>query len=179
MFVDTKDYITKAMWQLSNEEYYKKVEKDLTPDHEQLINQLIDEMISNGDLIRGNGHLLKPTDSRTSIFYMCFPRSISPTIPDDRWSLQLIAHGEIVFLCGRISKTAGRKTSITHQRHHRFYHKIEKIWKSSENSILVTLDVSSLCTNRDTDKGLTIVKEELGKNGPIELSFGQDINLPP
>ena len=87
MTVDTKDYITKAMRQLSNEEYYKKVEKDLIPGHEQVINQVIDEMISNGDLQRGIGHLLKPTDSRTPIFYMCFPRSISPTIPDDWWSL--------------------------------------------------------------------------------------------
>ena len=34
-----------------------------------------------------------------------------------------------------------------------------------ENSILVTLDVSSLYTNIGTDEGLTIVKEELQKNG--------------
>lgn len=39
-----------------------------------------------------------------------------------------------------------------------------------ENSILVTLDVSSLCTNIDTDEGLTIVKEELQKNGPSNPS---------
>ena len=70
MIVNTKDFITEAMRQLSNEEYYKKVEKDLTPDHEQLINQCIDELISNGDLERGAGQLLKPTNSRTPIFYM-------------------------------------------------------------------------------------------------------------
>ena len=39
-----------------------------------------------------------------------------------------------------------------------------------ENSILVTLDVSSLYTNIDTDEGLTIVKEELQKNGPSNPS---------
>ena len=49
MIVNTKDFITEAIRQLSKEEYYKKVEKDLTPDHEQLINQLIDQTISNGD----------------------------------------------------------------------------------------------------------------------------------
>ena len=70
VIVNTKDYITEAMWQLSNEEYYKKAEKDLTLDQEQLINQYIDELISNGDLERGTGQLLKPTNSRTPIFYM-------------------------------------------------------------------------------------------------------------
>ena len=70
MIVNTKDYITEVMWQLSNEEYYKKAEKDLTLDQEQLINQYIDELISNGDLERGTGQLLKPTNSRTPIFYM-------------------------------------------------------------------------------------------------------------
>lgn len=39
-----------------------------------------------------------------------------------------------------------------------------------ENSILVTLDVSILYANIDTDEGLTIVKEELQKNGPSNPS---------
>jgi len=43
---------------------------------------------------------------------------------------------------------------------------LKKLGRVPENSIFVTLDVSSLYTNIDTDKGLTIVKEELGKNGP-------------
>ena len=46
MIFNTKDYITEAMRQLINEEYCKKVEKDLTPDYEQLINQSTDELIS-------------------------------------------------------------------------------------------------------------------------------------
>ena len=58
------------MRQLSNGEYYKKVEKDLTQEHEHSINQCIDEMINNGDLERETGQLLKPTNSRTPIFYM-------------------------------------------------------------------------------------------------------------
>ena len=93
MIFNTKDYITEAMRQLINEEYCKKVEKDLTPDYEQLINQSTDELISYQRwrliLERGTGQLLKPTNSRLRC--ACFPRSISPTIWDDRFSLLLIA----------------------------------------------------------------------------------------
>ena len=47
-----------------------------------------------------------------------------------------------------------------------FITRLKKLGRVPENSIFVTLDVSSLYTNIDTDTGLTIVKEELGKNGP-------------
>ena len=39
-----------------------------------------------------------------------------------------------------------------------------------ENSILATLDVSSLYTNIDTDNGLAIIEEELTKTGQTQPS---------
>ena len=51
-----------------------------------------------------------------------------------------------------------------------FIRRLKKLGRVPENSILVTLDVSSLYTNIDTDEGLTIVKEELEKNGLRYLS---------
>ena len=36
------DYVEEAKRQLDNEIYYKKIESDLTSEHEQLINQCID-----------------------------------------------------------------------------------------------------------------------------------------
>ena len=50
VILNTNNYISEAMRQLNNEEYYKKVEKDLTSDHEQLINQCVDELINIKDL---------------------------------------------------------------------------------------------------------------------------------
>ena len=35
VIMDTTEYVKEAMRQLQNEEYYKKVEKDLTAEHEQ------------------------------------------------------------------------------------------------------------------------------------------------
>ena len=53
--LNTSDYIIEAMRQLSNEEYYKKVEKDLTSKHEHLTNGGINNMIGNGDLEKDIG----------------------------------------------------------------------------------------------------------------------------
>ena len=44
-----------------------------------------------------------------------------------------------------------------------FIKRIQALGKLSEKCYLATLDVSSLYTNIDTNEGLTIVEEELGK----------------
>ena len=87
---DTGDYITEAMRQLNNEEYYKRVEEDLTSQHEQLINQLISDLINDGDLDMDTGQLLRPANSRTPIF-TCFPKSTNPITRDDLLSPPLTA----------------------------------------------------------------------------------------
>ena len=68
VILNTGDYITEAMRQLNNEECYKKLEEDLTSQHEQLINQCISDLINNGDLDMDTGQLLRPANSRTPIF---------------------------------------------------------------------------------------------------------------
>ena len=80
VILNTGDYITEAMRQLNNEEYYKRVEEDLTLQHEQLINQLISDLINNGDLDMDTGQLLRPANSRTPIFYM-LPKIHKPNNP--------------------------------------------------------------------------------------------------
>ena len=74
------DYIAEAMRQLNNEEYYKRVEEDLTSQHEQLINQCISDLINNCDLDMDTGQLLRPANSRTPIFYM-LPKIHKPNKP--------------------------------------------------------------------------------------------------
>lgn len=68
VILNTGDYITEAMRQLNKEEYYKKVEEDLTSQHKQLINQCISDLIKNGDLDMDMGQRLRPANSRTPIF---------------------------------------------------------------------------------------------------------------
>ena len=46
-----------------------------------------------------------------------------------------------------------------------FIKRLRRMGKIPKDSILVTLDVSSLHTNRNTEEGLVIVEEELAKAG--------------
>lgn len=50
MVLNTNEYISEAMRQHDNEEYYKTLQKELTSDHEYLISQCINELINNRDL---------------------------------------------------------------------------------------------------------------------------------
>lgn len=79
--INTGDYIMEAMRQLNNEEYYKKVEENLTLQHEQLISQCISDLINDGDLDPyGYGPNLRPANSRTPLFYM-LPKIQKPNNP--------------------------------------------------------------------------------------------------
>ena len=84
------DYIMEVMQQLNNEEYYKRVEEDLTSQHKQLINQCISDLTNNGDLDMDTGQLLRPANSRNQ-FFTCFPKSTNPIIRDDLLPLPLTA----------------------------------------------------------------------------------------
>ena len=169
VILNTSDYITEAMRQLSNEEYYEKVEKDLTSEHEQLINQCINNMIDNGELEKDTGQLLKSTDSRTPIFYM-LPKIHKPNHPGRPVVSSINSHTEKLsayvdeFLRPLAEKLPSHIRDTTD-----FSKRLRRLGKVPENCILCTLDVSSLYTNIDTDEGLTIVEEELenaGQNQP-------------
>ena len=67
--MNTKDYVKEAKRQLDNEVYYKRVERDFTPENEQLINQCVDTLIDDGEL-EEVAKLLRPAQSRAPIFYM-------------------------------------------------------------------------------------------------------------
>lgn len=167
---NTSDYITEAMRQLSNEEYYKRVENDLTSEHEQLINQCINNMIDNGDLEKDIGQLLRSTDSRTPIFYM-LPKIHKPNNPGRPVVSSVNSHTEKLsayvdeFLRPLAEKLPSHIRDTTG-----FIKRLRRLGKVPENCILCTLDVSSLYTNIDTDEGLTIVEEELEKAGQNQPS---------
>ena len=78
------------MRQLNNEEYYKRVEEDLSLQHEQLINQLISDLINDGDLDMARANF-KDQLTQEHQFFTCFPKFTNPIILDDLLSPPLRA----------------------------------------------------------------------------------------
>ena len=70
VIMNTEDYVKEAKRQLDNEVYYKRVERDLTSEHERLISQCVDTLLDDGELEEEVAKLLRPAQSRTPVFYM-------------------------------------------------------------------------------------------------------------
>ena len=170
VILNTVDYITEAMRQLNNEEYYRRVEEDLTLQHEQSINQSISDLINNGDLYMDTGQLLRPENSRTPIFHM-LPKIHKPNNLGRPVISSVNSHTEKLsayvdeFLRPLAQALPSHIRDTTD-----FIIRLKNLGRVPENSILATLHVSSLYTNIDTDGGLAIIEEELAKTGQIKPS---------
>lgn len=175
VIMNAKDYVKEAKRQLDNEEYYKRVGRDLTLEHEQLINQSLDTLMDDGELEEEVAKLLRPAQSRTPIFYM-LPKIHKVNNPGRPVVSSVNSHTEKLsayvdeFLRPIAEKLPSYIQDTTH-----FIERIRSLGKLPEKCYLATLDVSSLYTNIDTDEGLTIVEEELGKTNqnkpsPMTLS---------
>ena len=130
-----------------------------------MINQCINELINSGNLPMDTGQLLRPKDSRTPTFYM-LPKIHKPNNPGRPVVSSVNSHKEKLsayvdeFLrpLAEALKSHIRDTTD-------FLSRLRNSGKLPESCILVTLDVSSLYTNIDTDEGLAIVEEEIEKTG--------------
>lgn len=144
VILNTGHYITEAMWQLNNEEYYKRVEEGLTLQHEQLINQCISNLINNGDLNMDTRQLLIPRNSRTPIFCMLpkihkpnnLGRPVIPSIKSHTENLTAYVK-EFLRPLAQALRSYIRDTTD-------FIIRQKNLGRVPENSILTTLDLSSL-----------------------------------
>ena len=171
IILNTGYYITEAMRQLNHEEYYKRVEEDLTSQHEQLINKCTSDLINDGDLDMHTGQLLRPANSRTPIFYMPSPKIYKPNNLGRLFISSVNSHTEKLssyvdeFLRPLAQAPPSHIRDTTD-----FIIRLKNLGKVPESSILATLGVSRVHTNIDTDDGLAIIEEELAKTGHIQPS---------
>ena len=116
------------------------------------------------------GQLLRPANSRTPIFYM-LPKIHKPNNPGRPLISSVNSHTEKLsayvdeFLRPLAQALPSHIRDTTD-----FIIRLKNLGRDPENSILATLDVSSLYTNIDTDDGLAIIEEELAKTGQIQPS---------
>ena len=157
------DYVEEAKRQLDNEIYYKKIESDLTSEHEQLINQCIDTYKNNGELEEEIAKLLKPVKSRTPIFYM-LPKIHKANNPGRPVVSSVNSHTEkLSAYVDEFLRPLAEKLPSHIRDTSDFIRHLRILGQLPARCYLATLDVSSLYTNIDIDEGLTIVEEELEK----------------
>ena len=116
------------------------------------------------------GQLLRPANSRTPIFYM-LPKIHKPNNLGRPVISSINSHTEKLstyvdeFLRPLAQALPSHIRDTTD-----FIIRLKNLGRVPENSILATLDVSSLYTNIDTDDGLAIIEEELAKTGQVKPS---------
>ena len=163
VIMNTEDYVKEAKRQLDNEVHYKRVERDLTSEHERLINQCIDTLLDDGELEEEVAKLLRPAQSRTPIFYM-LPKIHKvnnpgrPVVSSESSHTERLSASVDKFLRPIAEKLPSYKQDTTC-----FIRQIRALGKLPEKWYLTTLHISSLYMNIDTDEGLSIVEEELSK----------------
>ena len=165
VILNSEDYVAEALRQLDNTEYYKKVDRDYTKEHEKNIDECVTTLAIKGNIERDIGKLLRPVNSRTPVFYM-LPKIHKTKNPGRLVVSSVNSHKEKIsaYVDDYLRPLAECLPSYIRDTTD-FIKRLRALGKLPRNCLLVTLDVSSLYTNIDTDEGLTIVREELEKSG--------------
>ena len=164
VILNSEDYVAEALHQLDNTEYYKKVDRDYTKEHEKNIDECITTLVIKGDINKDISKLLRPVNSRTPVFYI-LPKIHKTNNPGRPVVSSVNSHTEKIsaYVDDYLRPLAECLPSYICDTTD-FIKRLRALGKLPKNSLLVTLDVSSLYTNIATDEGLTIVREELGKS---------------
>ena len=151
------------MRQLNDRNYYQKLDKNPTVDHEKLVNNTINDLLSENAIDEDTASLLRPSKSRIPKFYMLqkihkegmpgHPMVSSVSSPTEKIS---------AFVDEFLKPMAQELPSYIKDTTH-FLQKIDKVGEISEDTYMVTLDVKSLYTNIDNEEGSRVFKEELEK----------------
>ena len=167
---NTAEYLQEAKRQLDNDMYYKRIEEDCTLEHEQMINNCIDDLVKNGEIQQDVARLLKPAQSRTPIFYM-LPKIHKGNNPGRPVISSVNSHTEkISAYVEEFLRPIEEQLPSYNRDTTGFIQRIKVLERLPVECYLATLDVSSLYKNIDIDEGLTFAQEDLIKTNRAKPS---------
>ena len=154
--MNREDYLREGYKQLGDTKFYLQVEEDLTDKHVKEVRNAIEDMYQNGDIDESVRFHLLDTSCKTARFYMlpkihkkiipppCRPVVAGIGCPTEKIS-QFVDH----FLnpCSTKVKSYVQDTND-------FLNRLNALGLQPENTLLVTMDVTSLYTNIPNDEGL-------------------------
>ena len=160
VIMSKEDYLTRVMDHVGNTQFYEKLSEDPTEQFSKELKIYLTGMFERNVLDRNTFEFLLPKDPRTSLFYILpkIHKSGAPGTP-------------IVSSCGAPRERISRfidyylgplvKKIPSHVKDtNDFLSKLRAIRVTSE-SLLVTLDVTSLYTNIPHEEGLDACREAL------------------
>ena len=163
VILNKDDYIREGLRQLSDTNFYLKTDTDLSSKHYNEIKAQIDLMLENEEIDRSCASYLSNPDFRTSEFYM-LPKIHKrldnppgrPIVSGNGCPTEHISQFVDFFLKPIVQNTESYIKDTTH-----FLSILRATGNLPDNTLLVTLDVSSLYTNIPNDIGIQACKEQL------------------
>ena len=158
---DIDDYVAEADRQLSNTEFYERMNRDLTPEHTLKVNEAVDALAAEGLISEKTAKCLHAKDAKTPKFYT-LPKVHKPKNPGRPIIAAINSPTTNLarFVDHHLQPLAEQLPSFVKDTG-AFLRKIESTKKVSRNSILVTMDVSSLYTNIPHREGINAVAQTL------------------
>ena len=156
------DYIAEGLKQLNDRNFYKLIDEDLTPIHQQLIKSEVSQMFKSGEIDLNTSNYLIVEPPRTPNFYLLpkihknkLPPPGRPIVsangcPSERIS-QFVDH----FIQPLVHKLPSYLRDSTH-----FINTIKDL-KLPPDAIIASLDVTSLYTNIPNQEGISAASHYL------------------
>lgn len=160
---DVSSYIEEANRQLNNTTNYKRIDQDLTKRHENLVNNTLEDLKNRNLISEKQTNALKSAESRCPKFYLQ-PKIHKKGNPGRPVISSINCHTERIsefvdhHLQPRVKELPSYVQDTTD-----FINKTKDL-HIPENSILVTMDVSSLYTNIPNKEGIEAVEKILNRN---------------
>ena len=158
---EVDDYVAEANRQLGDSEYYKRIDHDLTPEHTATVNAAIDKLAAEELINKKTAKALHAHEQKTPKFYM-LPKVHKKNHPGRPIIAAINSPTTNLarYIDHHLQPLAADLPSFVKDTGD-FIRKIEKTKKVRPNSILVTMDVSSLYTSIPHKEGLTAVAHAL------------------
>ena len=163
VIMDRLDYLKIGYSQLSNKQFYKKLDTDPTEATRVEIQNVVEDMYQNGEIDESVKSYLSDTYCRTSQMYFLpkIHKNLNPPpgrpivsangCPTEKIS-QFVDH----FLNPTTFSLPSYVKDTTH-----FLSKLSELGRLPPNCLLVTMDVTSLYTNINTDIGISAARRTL------------------
>ena len=165
VIMNTADYVKEAERQLSDEKTYKKLQDNPTKNYPYEINNIIDDMVINGDINENVAKILRNNETRTPQMYF-LPKIHKGTLPPPGRPI-VSANGcptekISAFVDHFLNPMVNEMNSYVEDTSD-CLHKINGLKTIDKGSVIGTMDVSSLYTNIPNEEGITCIRRLLNK----------------